>query len=97
MAIRDFVQEGLAAQVIPLSLGVQGAFGAAWWPGILKGLRDCVCPQKLYELTKSYFTQRTATLSTNYLRTEKEISRLIPRFRIVAQASGIYNITRYWK
>jgi hypothetical protein len=77
MAIKAFVQEGLAAgEVIALvSLDVQGAFDAAWWPGILKELRACGCPKNLYELTKSYLTQRIATLSTNSLRLEREISR----------------------
>jgi hypothetical protein len=81
MAIKTFFQEGLAAgEVIALvSLYVQGAFDAAWWPGILKELRACGCPKNLYELTKSYFTQRTATLSANSLRLEREISRGCPQ------------------
>jgi hypothetical protein len=81
MAIKDFVQEVLAAgEVIALvSLYVQGAFDAAWWPGILKELRECRRPKNIYELTRSYFTQRTATLSTNGLRTEKEISKGCPK------------------
>jgi len=56
MAINDFVQQGLAAgEVIALiSLDVQGAFDAAWWPAILNELRECECPKNLYELTKSY-------------------------------------------
>jgi hypothetical protein len=45
MAIKAFVQEGLAAgEVIALvSLDVQGAFDAAWWPGILKELGGMLC------------------------------------------------------
>ena len=81
MAVKVFVKEGLAAgEVIALvSLDVQGAFDAVWWPRILKELRACGCPKNLYELTKSYFTQRTATLSTNSLHLEKEISRGCPQ------------------
>jgi len=77
MAVKVFVTEGLATgEVIALvSLDVQGAFDVAWWPGILKERRACGCPKNLYELKKSYFTQRTATLSMNSLRLEKEISR----------------------
>ena len=62
-----------------MSLDVRGAFDTAWWPRILKELRACGCPQKLYELTKSYFSQRTATLSTNSFQLEKEISRGCPQ------------------
>jgi hypothetical protein len=58
-------QEGLTAgEVIALvSLGVQAALDAAWWPGNLKELRECGCTKHLYELTKIYITQRIATLS----------------------------------
>jgi hypothetical protein len=75
--IKEIVKEGLAAgEVIALvGLDVKGAFDAVWWPGILKELRACGCPKNLYELTKSYFTQRTATLSTNSVRLEREISK----------------------
>ena len=37
------------------------------------------CPKNLYRLTISYFTQRTAVLSKNSLRTEKAISRGCPQ------------------
>ena len=75
MVIKAIVQKGQAAgEVIALvSLDVLGAFGATRWPEILKELRVCGCPKNLYELTKSYFTRRTATLSTNSLSLEKEI------------------------
>jgi len=77
MEIKEIVKEGLAAgKVIALvSLDVKGAFDAAWWPGILKKLRACGCPKNLYAPTKSYFTQRTATLSTNSVRLERGISK----------------------
>ena len=99
MAIKDFVQEGRAAgEVIALvSLDVQDAFDGAWWLGILKERRECGCPKKLHVLTNSYFTQRTATLSTNCLRTEKEIISGRRGARVVAWVSGTYILTRCWK
>ena len=62
-----FVEQGVASgEVIALvSLDVQGAFDAAWWPGILKELRECKCPKNIYELPKSYFNQRSAVMATN--------------------------------
>jgi hypothetical protein len=80
-AIKVFVQESLdAGEVIALvSLDGQGAFDAAWWPGVLRELKECKCPKNLYELTKSYFTQHIAVLSTNNLRTEKALSRGCPQ------------------
>jgi hypothetical protein len=81
MAIKTFVQESLdAGEVIALvSLDVQGAFDATWWPGVLRELKECQCPKNLYKLTMSYFTQRIAALSTNSLRTEKIVSRGCPQ------------------
>ena len=73
MAIKASVQESLdAGELIAFnSLDILGAFDAAWWPGILRELRESKCPTNLYRLTMSYFIQRTAVLSTNSLRTEK--------------------------
>ena len=67
MVVKEFVQDSLAeGDVIALvSLDVQGAFDAAWWPAILKEMRDRGSPKNLYKLTKSYFAQRTAILATN--------------------------------
>ena len=58
MEIKDFVQQGLeAGEVIAIvRLDVQGAFDAAWWPGILNEIRKYKCPKNLYELTKSYYS-----------------------------------------
>jgi hypothetical protein len=76
MVVKKLVQDSLAAgDVIALvSLDVQGAFNAAWWPAILKKMRDCGSPNNLYKLTKSYFTKRTTILATNSIRIEKQLS-----------------------
>jgi len=81
MAIKDFVQQELAAgEVIALvSLDVQGEFDATWWRGILNELREYECPRNLYELTKSYFPQRIVSWSTKCLRMDNEISRGCPQ------------------
>jgi hypothetical protein len=77
MKVKDIIREGLeAGEVIVLvSLGVKGAFDAAWWPSILNGLRACDCSKILYDLTKSYLSQRTAFLSTNSIRMKREVSK----------------------
>jgi hypothetical protein len=43
MAVKDFVENGLAAGevIVLVSLDVKGAFDAAWWPSILNGLKAC--------------------------------------------------------
>ena len=47
LAIKDFVQKSLEAgdMVALVSLDVQGAFYAAWWPGILRELRKAIAPR----------------------------------------------------
>ena len=74
IAVKDFVEKGLVAGkvIVLVTLDVEGAFDAAWWPSILNGLKACGCPKNLYSLTKSYFSQRTAVLSTNSIRIERE-------------------------
>jgi hypothetical protein len=62
-----------------VSLDVQGAFDAAWWPGILRELIEQKCPKNLYKLTMSYFTQRTAAVATNSLKAEKNVTRGCPQ------------------
>jgi hypothetical protein len=81
MAVKDFVENGLVAGdfIVLVSLDVKGAFDAAWWSSILNGLKACGCPKNQYNLTKSYFNQLTAVLSTNSIRMEKEVSKGFPK------------------
>jgi ribonuclease HI len=81
MAMMDFVVEGLAAGevIVLVNLDVKGAFDAAWWPSILKSLKACGCPKNLYNLTNSYFSQRTAVLSTNSVRMKREVGKGCPQ------------------
>jgi hypothetical protein len=65
--------------VIMTSLDVTGAFDAAWWPSILKGLKDSSCPRNLYYLSQGYFRQRTAVMSTNIITTEKNVTKGCPQ------------------
>ena len=82
LALKTFLQESLDAGgevVAMMSLDEQGAFDAAWWLGILRELKEYKCPRKLYKLTMSYFTQRTAAVATNSLNAEKTVSRGCPQ------------------
>jgi hypothetical protein len=65
--------------VILVSLDVQGAFDAAWWPGILSNLRATNCPRNLYNLTRSYFSERVASLQTNTQRIERKVTKRCPQ------------------
>jgi len=56
MAVKGFARENLQRRnyVFMVSLDVQGAFDAAWWPNILSNLHDLRCPKNLYILTQNY-------------------------------------------
>ena len=79
MEIKNYIMEGLAVGEVTalIILDVNGAFDAAFWPSILNG-RECGCPKNLYNLTKSYFSNRTVVLSCNSLQIE-EVSRGCPQ------------------
>jgi hypothetical protein len=64
---------------ILVSLDVKGTFDAAWWPSILNALKEFNCPKNLYNLAKSYFSGRTAILSSNTIQIEKEVSKGCPQ------------------
>lgn len=81
MAMKHFVQQNmqLHGYIVLISLDVQGAFDAAWWPSILNNLRQLECPKNLYKLSQDYFKNRTATLCTNEHKSVKEIEKGCPQ------------------
>ena len=92
MAVTEFIEEGFRTgeATVTVSLDVEGAFNSAWWPSVLKNLKGSGCPRNLYNLTKSYFSQRTATLSTNNIKLERIVSRGCPQGSCLEP--GLWNI-----
>ena len=80
IAVNEYL-EGMRERHIAIlvSLDVKGAFDAALWPSILKTLKEFNCPKNLYNLAKSYFSERTAILSSNSTQIEKEVSKGCPQ------------------
>jgi hypothetical protein len=89
MAVKGFVQEGLAAGeiIVLISLDVKGAFDAAWWPSILNGLKAYNCPKNLYNLSRSYFSQQSAVLSSTNASIQRTVTkgstRILLRARVL--------------
>ena len=92
MAVKNIVEEGLLAGevIILVSLDIKTAFDAAWWPNILKSLQELGCPRNLYYLTKNYLSQRTAILSTNTIKLERQITKGCPQGSCCSP--GLWNI-----
>ena len=65
--------------VIMTSPDVKGAFNAAWWPSILKSLKDAECTRNLYYLSRGYFSQRTATVTNNSISIERRVTKGCPQ------------------
>ena len=80
MAVKEFVEKALAAGYIvaKISLDVKDAFDAAWWPSILNGLKDYNCSKNLYNLSKSYFSDRSASISSNNVVLHKTVTKGAP-------------------
>jgi len=81
MEARQYIepQSERGGVVIMASLDVKGALDSAWWPAILKGLRDANCPRKRYHLTQDYFKERTAIITINSFSMNKNINRGCPQ------------------
>jgi len=60
------------------SLDVKGAFDAASWTSILHGLKEFNCPRNLYNLSKGYFSNRTAVLTMNNISETRGITKGCP-------------------
>jgi hypothetical protein len=77
MEIKNVIEESLRLKqcTIIVSLHIKWAFDAAWWPSILKQLKELKCPKNLYNLSASYFSSRKATLSINNYKMDKEVQK----------------------
>jgi len=65
--------------VIMASLDVRGAFDTAWWPAILKGLRDAKCPRKFYHLAQDCLKERKVVIIINIFSIQKTITKGCPQ------------------
>ena len=81
LALQEYIEDGFRTGEVTIlvSLDVEAAFNAAWWPAILKSLNDSRCPRNLYNLTRSYFSNRRATLQTNNIKIETKITTGCPQ------------------
>jgi hypothetical protein len=74
------VQPALAAgDIVLVSLDVKGAFDAAFWPSILNGLKDYNYSKNLHNLSKIYFDDRTAVISSNNIVIHKTVTKGAPQ------------------
>ena len=92
MAVKVVIEENLKQKnwTSVVSLGVWGAFDAAWWQSILFNLKELKCPKKLFNLSRSYFSNITASLCGNTLKIEKLVIMGCPQDS--CSGPGFWNI-----
>jgi hypothetical protein len=97
MTVKQFIEPELerGRVVIMASLDVKGAFDAARWPAILKGLRDAKRPQNFYQLMQDYFRGRRAVISINSSRIERKLRKAVHKGHAADPVFGIYSVTPY--
>jgi len=97
MAVKGFVEKGLAAGeiIVLISLDVKGAFDAAWWASILNGLKAYNCPKNLYNLSKIYFSQLPAVISSNNVSIQRIVTKGSRKDSVVGQDTGTSNTIPY--
>jgi hypothetical protein len=49
--------------VLAIARHISGAFDNVWWPNIMHELKRRCCPNNLYRLTRSYFSERTVQIT----------------------------------
>ena len=71
------LKEGKIAIIV--TFDVKEAFDSAWWPNKIVTLQKFKRPKKLYNLARNYLSERTAVISANNIKLEKEVSKGYPQ------------------
>jgi hypothetical protein len=81
MEAKIFIEPKLESRgvVIMTSSDVKRAFDAAPWQNILYGLKELNWPRNLYNLSKGYFSHRTAIMTTHYVKVQKRVTNGCPQ------------------
>ena len=81
LAVKEYLEVRMSQGHIAIlvTFDVKGAFDAAWWPSTLRKLKEFNCPKNLYNLAKSYFSERTAIFTTNSMKMEREVTKGCPQ------------------
>jgi len=81
MTVKEIIEENMKQKncTSVVSLDVQGAFDTAWWPSTLRNLKELKCPKNLFNLSRSYFSNRMASLCGNTLKIKKPVTMGFPQ------------------
>lgn len=83
LEMRREVEECREKYVVGLFLDISGAFDSAWWPEVLRVLREWRCPNNVYRLIRDYFKERKVTLKAGNGEAVKTITKGCPQGSVV--------------
>lgn len=83
MRVRRDVEETGEKYVLAVSLDISGAFDSAWWPDILRTLKNWSCSRNIYNVIKDYFQEREVVLRVGNGEARKEVTRGCPQGSVV--------------
>ena len=97
MAVKQFIEPELESGrvVIMASLDVRGAFDTAWWPAILKGLRDNKCPLTFTNLRKTTLEKEELYYQSTAVKWRRILPKAVHKGHAAGPVFGTYNITPY--
>lgn len=83
LEMRREVEESREKYMIGLFLDISGAFDSAWWPEVLRVLREWRCPNNVYRLIRDYFIGRKVTLRAGEDEATKTITKGCPQGSVI--------------
>lgn len=79
LQMKKEVEDSEEKYVVGLFLDIAGAFDSAWWPEVLRVLREWQCPTNIYKLIRDYFVDRNVTLRVGNGAVGKKITKGCPQ------------------
>lgn len=83
MTMKRDVEEAAEKYVLAVSLDISGAFDSAWWPEILKVLKEWNCPRNVHNWIRDYFRGRDVVLKVGNGEQSKRMTRGCPQGSVV--------------
>ncbi|KAI4472524.1 hypothetical protein M0802_016736 [Mischocyttarus mexicanus] len=77
--LRDIVSETTDKYALGLMFDISGAFDGVWWPSVLNNFKKRDCPRNIYNLIRSYLSDRNAQITSNSNKIVKNITKGCPQ------------------
>lgn len=73
------VENAESRYVLAIAFDISGAFDNLWWPSVLHELSLRECPSSLYELVRSYLSDRKVAIVEKHASVEKVVTKGCPQ------------------